>query len=310
MIFSHRYRQALKTETISVDLDSEVRSKLATWATRFNDSVYVQRDPNDRWVDNSCAAAEVVDVLLAEYGWSDIPGMTRDQYPSDRMQGLMLMFDPAWVFDVLELVWKELEPKRAEAFRLKVNEILEVHEVPWRLQDAEFFKLDTDFVGARLSVAAHDALVQHGFGGAADEYSRAKQDLASSEVKDAIFNACKSYESVLKVLTGGQQLNADKLCQKVLEMGFLDDLPEEVRVGFTKTVMMCTPFLRNKLGGHGQGADVVSVPPVYGELAIQLTAALHNFLMAKYLERSPPSQPEHEPEKQKSKELEDDEIPF
>ena len=67
---------------------------------------------------------------------------------------------------------------------------------------------------------------------------------------------------------------------------------------------MALPFLRNKLAGHGQGANVVDVPSIYGELTIQLAAALHNFLLAKHLETKPP-----EPEPEASSNL-DDEIPF
>ena len=52
-------------------------------------------------------------------------------------------------------------------------------------------------------------------------------------------------------------------------------------------VLKALPFLRNKLGGHGQGAAVVDIPPAYGDLAVQIAAAFQNFLITKHLERSP-----------------------
>lgn len=52
------------------------------------------------------------------------------------------------------------------------------------------------------------------------------------------------------------------------------------------------PFLRNRLAGHGQGAAVVEVPLIYGELTMQLAATFHNFLISKHLERTPPEPPE------------------
>ncbi len=65
--------------------------------------------------------------------------------------------------------------------------------------------------------------------------------------------------------------------------------PETIRSGFAEQVMKTLPFLRNKLAGHRQGADVVNVPGIYGELAMQLAATFHNFLISKHLERQPPS---------------------
>jgi hypothetical protein len=50
---------------------------------------------------------------------------------------------------------------------------------------------------------------------------------------------------------------------------------------------MSLPFIRNKLAGHGQGAEIIDVPAPYGLLAMQIAAALQNFLISKYLESSP-----------------------
>ena len=60
-------------------------------------------------------------------------------------------------------------------------------------------------------------------------------------------------------------------------------------------VFKALPFLRNKLGGYGQGMDVVAIPPAYGDLAIQIAAAFQNFLITKHLERSPGAHPRRTP---------------
>jgi hypothetical protein len=115
-----------------------------------------------------------------------------------------------------------------------------------------------------------------------------------------------SFESVMKVLTQLEHANADRLLKELLIRGYFDDLPESVRVGFADQVLKALPFLRNKLGGHGQGATVVNIPQAYGDLAVQIAAAFHNFLISKHLERSPPTPPVPEP---RGGDL-DDEIPF
>jgi hypothetical protein len=173
---------------------------------------------------------------------------------------------------------------------------------PWRLSDGEFFKLDGDFVGARLASTAHDALAANRFAGAADEYAKARQYLGAGEIREAIYFAGHSFESVMKVLTGLDHVNADRLIKELFGRGYLDDLPEGVRAGFADQVLKALPFLRNKLGGHGQGAKVLNIPQTYGDLAVQLAAVLHNFLISKHIERAPPPEV-------KALSL-DDEIPF
>ena len=83
---------------------------------------------------------------------------------------------------------------------------------------------------------------------------------------------------------------------------------------FAEQVMKTLPFLRNKLAGqHGQGASVIDVPPVYGELAIQLAGAFHNFLLSKHLARQPrPTEPLVKEQKKQTAVTSalDDEIPF
>jgi hypothetical protein len=111
----------------------------------------------------------------------------------------------------------------------------------------------------------------------------------------------------MKVLTGEEHANADQLIKHMLTQDYFDDLPDSIRAGFAEQVMKTLPFLRNKLAGHGQGAGIVTVPPLYGELALQLAAAFHNFLISKHLERKPP---ESAPRVAPGPSLFDDDIPF
>ena len=289
MLFSQRYFQAVKDGRLTVELSADVRKKLWKWLIRHDDSVLIQPDSNDNWTTTSSILAEVEDEIKLQHGWDDIPDATPNQTDNDcsGLHRLVVAGSGHFVLDIVELVydWKVHDEKKA--FRQQINQVLELHECPWRLSDGEFFKLDRDFVGARLAATAHESLAANHFAGAANEYAKSRQELGSGEVKDAIFHASKSFESVLKVLTGLDHANADRLIKETVNLGFWDDLPDNVRQGFADQVMKALPFLRNKLGGHGQGAVVVEVPAIYGELAIQLAAAYHNFLIAKHLQQQP-----------------------
>ena len=309
MLFSQRYLRSLEQNRLDVQIPEIARRKLWSWLTANDQQLRIQRDPNNNYTDNSTILEEVESELLTEHGWERIPGapVLRDIDHGRYTALRYLVFDGAghFVFDALELTGTYMDAAEKERFRQKINQIFELHECPWRLSDGEFFKLDGDFVGARLASTAHEALVANRFAGAADEYSKARQYLGVSEIREAIYFAGHSFESVMKVLAQLDHANADKLIKELLIRGYFDDLPESVRAGFADQVLKALPFLRNKLGGHGQGAAVLSIPQAYGELAVQLAAALHNFLIAKHLERAPPPPPPSPPAA-----AWDDEVPF
>lgn len=309
MIFSQRYHRALSEQTLTVTLPEDARRKIATCIEKYNTSLSVQRDPNDNWISNSSAVEEAILEMLSEHGWDDIPGTStvHDGKYHDGFRHLMRHGSAPEVFDFLELAMGFMESGERENCRLKLNQIFDLHQCRWHIADGEFFKLDADFMGERLSAVAHDALAANRFAGASEEYAKARQELAAGDIKNGIFYATKSFESVMKVLTGEQHANADQLIKHMLTQDYFDDLPDSIRAGFAEQVMKTLPFLRNKLAGHGQGAGIVTVPLVYGELALQLAAAFHNFLISKHLERKPP---EPVPTVAPAPGLFDDDIPF
>ena len=107
------------------------------------------------------------------------------------------------------------------------------------------------------------------------------------DTKGAIVNACKAFESTLKTALGREDGNARDLLQVFVDRGYCDDVPQGVRAGFRDQVLQALPFLRNKLGGHGQGSGVVEVPKAYGELAVHLAGSFMQFVINRATERKP-----------------------
>ncbi len=289
-IFSQRYHRALNQGTLVVEIPSKSAAQ-GLGAVERTQQLYrmLQRDPTDKWLDPTTALDEAESELITEHGWEHIPGAPagNDQHLPG-LRHLVLNGAAAFVFDAVELAYGHMQPEDQEKFKRKINSVFELQDCPWRLCDGEFFKLDADFVGARIAASAHDGLAANRFAGAADEYAKARQELAAGNVKDAILHAGKSFESVMKVMTCVEHGNADQLIKALANQAYFDDLPDSIRIGFSEQVLKTLPFMRNRLAGHGQGAVVIEVPPVYGELAIQLAGAFHNFLLAKHLARQPP----------------------
>lgn len=308
VLFSQRYFKALEKNQFQVEIPDAARRKLWAWLNANNSSFYYQPDPNDNWNERTSILEQTAEKLHVEHGWEiplDERGIRVQDWYRKTLREIVETGDGKYVLDIVELACQEMNGDECEALRQKTNQIFDMHECPWRIVNGEFFKLDADFMGARLAGTAHDALAANGFTGAADEYAKARQYLATDAIKEAIINANNSFESVMKVLTGQSHLNADKLIKALQNQGYLDDLPDSVRSSFGEQVLKALPSLRNRLGGHGQGAEVISVPKIYGELAVQLAAAFHNFLIAKHIERQPPKGPQ----KEKADDL-DSTIPF
>ena len=314
MLFSQRYMRILDDGKLHVELSEPARRKLWTWIYAHNSSLGVQRDPNDSWISNTSAIEEAAIKLQIEHGWdgfkgNDIVDQNGNYIYGDVFRWIILNESAPIVFDAIELVGRELQSPEREAWPWKINEIFELHDCPWRYADNEFFKLDADFVGARVANAAHETLLANKFAGATDEFARARRNLSAGDNKEAIYLAGHSLESLMKALTGDDQSSADVLIKKLRGAGFFDDLPDNARNGFTDQVLKALPFMRNRLGGHGQGAEVLTVGRPYAELAVQLAAAFHNFLIAKHLERQPPAPPTPPPSPMSLMSIDDD-IPF
>lgn len=164
--------------------------------------------------------------------------------------------------------------------------MLKEEDASWRLLEGELVPLDSVFVHEQLVAASHEALGSVGFDGAAHELLDAQHDLADGDTRGAIHNAGSSFESVMKAaLDREDHLAAKKLIDALQAEGYFEGIPEKLRGQFVSGVLMGLPWMRNKLGGHGQGKDKQSVSEPYARLAIGLAAALNEFIVALAVER-------------------------
>ena len=310
-LFSQKYHHVIDRALLEVEIPEKACRMIWAWLLSRNTSLIIQLDPNDSWISDSSILEEVENDYLISQGWDTLPV---EPFPIKSVnfaafRQFVLQADGFYVFDVLELVSGRMEDAEKEQLRQRINQIFDLHNCAWRISDGEFFKLDADFVGERLASIAHDVLVQNQFAGAADEYANARRSLVDGKTREVILNAGHSFESVMKVLTKLGHANGGGLIKELGTQGYFDDLPSEVRAGFMDQVLKALPFLRNKLGGHGRGKKIVSIPVAYGSLVIQIAAAFHNFLIAKHLERLPSPPVEATPVEKVTGSF-DDEIPF
>jgi hypothetical protein len=288
--FSRRHERALREGTLEVTLPVRLRGRIWKELEEVNTTVQMTDDTGYNW--NSDVLSEVETTLKRRAGidhftvWHDGIG---DVVQVD-LKGLVLeASEHAQVFDVVEACWHELWDERAKRFQRDINTAFEEEACPWRLADGQFFKVDSEFLEKHILANAHALLAEDGFKGAMHEFLEARNDVTGDDHKDAILKACKSMESVLTVVLGGERGNASELLRKLGESGAFADLPEGARNALERHVLMALPTLRNKLGGHGQGGDVVTVPKRYAVLAVHLAAVFNAFLIEHHLQSTKPA---------------------
>ena len=270
---------------------------------QHNLTFHFQPDPNDRWIETTCVIDQTEPALKRLLGLEDfrIKNKNNGNWESCDLKQFALSGYPSLMLDVIEVFHSEI-PDAADKhnFQVGINDSMLAFGCPWRLSDGEFFRVDSEFLQHVLEQST-DLLHSAGFEGALDEFHKARSDLEVGDTKDAIHKANDSCESTLKTILGAPGTASD-LCKKLGKDGYLDDLPLEARQ-VVINVLTGLSLLRHKLGGHGQGLDVVDVPRPYAELAVALAAAFNSFAVQKHLQRSPPPPQSQVP-------AFDDEIPF
>ena len=305
-VFSNRYYKAVVEKKLIVVIPGRLRKRLWMLLEANNSSFAVQRDPGDSWVTSTDVITETMDTLRVSYGQEKLearlPGGSRG--PVNSLKEFVEGCYPSQVLDVVEAFWHHLSGYSTQVpFSQAVNEMFEDASCAWRLDEGEFFAVDQTFMGMRLAEMAEQSLNAKGFRGAHEEFREARQDLLAGDPKGCISNAQKAFESALKTVLATDKGNASALIRQFVADGHVNDLPAEFRASFGEQVLMSVPTMGNRLGRHGQGANVVDVPAAYAQLTLEMAAAYLNFLVKL-------RPPEPEPAAQAIAEITDDDIPF
>lgn len=66
--FSKLHEKAIREKSLALSLSKRLRNRISRLLYEYNDSIGVQRDPNDRWIDTSDIATEIIPKLYKLYG--------------------------------------------------------------------------------------------------------------------------------------------------------------------------------------------------------------------------------------------------
>lgn len=295
MIFSQRYMDLIdfgngeSKDEICGDIDFTVKQKIVKVLEDFREPQKYHPNRYDNYEETTdaleIAANKVND--LAGYPVANLAAMDFNPM-GDSSVVLASMFTP-FLFDLIELQYEALSESEKEPFRMAVNNVLRDNDVPWIIADGVMIKIDAKQFEQDLKRKALEQLHELTdsapvFQSAYDELIKAVEFLEKDDYAEAITNAGKSYESVMKIICGADRGNADALTQKILSDGHIT-LPTAMNGnGLREKVLMSLPFIRNNSAAHGAGMNSEDLTRPLANLAVNLAAALDTYLIEEYSE--------------------------
>lgn len=282
-VFSRRHRRALSVGKLDVSLDARLRGRIWRLMGNFNESWSYQPDPGDNWTEKTDNFEQATKNLLDVRGEGNLHANGKKVAIED---WVTTSGPGVGVLDFAELFYLLVEESNRPAFTTALNRVLGEEDAAWRMLDGQFVRLDAVFVHEQIVANAQETLHSVRFEGPAQEMLDAQHDLTDQDRRGAVHNAGNSFESTMKAALGqDSHLAAKPLIDALLAAGWLDGLPDELRGGFTSQVMLALPWMRNHLGGHGQGRDELPLPEPYARLALGLAAAFNEFIVGLAIER-------------------------
>src|SRR3989338_863921 len=302
--FSKRHDRALRERKLRPSLPKRLRRRVWHILSEFNYSYYYQPDPNDRWNTETTALVELPRKLLKLYGTEGLEAYVDDERKPVDLEGFVVGAYPSQVFDCVEMFFQELQGQRSE-LQSEINQAFQEENCPWVFCDGYFLQINSQFLQEQVLSRAHELMAVAGFEGALQEFIDARNDLVTEDFKGAIHNAAKAFESTLKTIESRQDGNAKELVNGLKETKFYTSFPDQLVPSFGDNVLMTLPFIRNQIGGHGQGTDIIAVPRSLAQMSVNLAGTFIVFLVSRWMELNP--KVEERPQSQLSA---DSDIPF
>ncbi len=162
-----------------------------------------------------------------------------------------------------------------------LNYYFQLEGFGYQYESGQIIRVDSQFIHAEVVKPALHLLSDQHFKGAEEEFLTAHSCYRSGDYKDCIANAGKAFESTLKIIGGLKQWEYDPnggashLVTNIFKKNLLPKLSLRWEKSFHLLPQMLTsglPQVRNKRGGHGQGAEVEEPPPYLAAYALHLAA--------------------------------------
>lgn len=279
--FSKRQERALRERRLDCTLPKKLRISVLRLLEQHSDW--------GGWNDaDNMTFEKTTSTLLTFYGQETLKAYDEksELVPTD-LKGLILNGWPGHVLDSVEAWFDNASATRARLLESELNSILRIHDSRWRFVDGSAFLIDSGYLRDEIIAPVLASLRSNNVAGALAEFNEAVQSMTRGESKDAVTNAHKSVESVMKAVLGRADGRFGQLIQEILKSQIVPEYYEEFLTHFEK-ILLAAGKERNLPGrGHGQGQKTIDVPPALAEFAVHLAAVVNLFILMRWTEIKP-----------------------
>jgi hypothetical protein len=235
----------------------------------------------------------VNDIVMREYGTFFI-GNNSGLYEERIRKVILDEYDLNLFFDVVELCMRIIDVHIREneyghqvnagtsltcdnavrEFNFRFREV----EIGYQYTEGKIIRVDSQHMHIEVIKPALMLLNDPIYAGANDEFRRAFDYYKTGDNKNALVEALKAFESTMKAIYTKRNWGYDakdasaKLVKVALDNQLIPSWQQESLTGLRITLeTIGTP--RNKMGGHGQGSAIVTVPDYFVRYALNTTAS-------------------------------------
>lgn len=204
-----------------------------------------------------------------------------------------------WIMSAVELICRVIErvasrygyrrintaaEKSVEAIA-DINARLKQHGVGYEY-NGEIIRIDSELVHAETVKPALTLLRNKAYVGAHEEFLRAYEHYRMGRNKEAITEAAKSFESVMKIILDKRRWShspddpAKKLIEALYANGLIPAFWQNHFTGLRQMLENAIPTPRNKNSAHGQGTIPTTVPDHMAGYILHMTASTIVFLVS------------------------------
>jgi len=221
--------------------------------------------------------------------------------PADSCMQFMLRAEVDGVLDIIELSFRAVDRamrkmdlysrNRAGAKQDpddaigELNARFKEHGIGFQYLNEEIVRIDSQFLHQEAVKPALNLLNAPGFDGPSDEFMKAFEHYRHSRPKEAIADALKAFESVMKSICAIRNwahppnATAKPLLDILFQNGLIPRELEGHFSGLRAALESGLPTISNRTSRHGQGVTPTEVPGHIAAHALHLTAANIVFLV-------------------------------
>lgn len=218
----------------------------------------------------------VQEAFCREYGLFHLGTTGQETYQSQVLNYLLNSRNVEEIIDIVELCFQyiigyieanlnyyrssasiKLAPQEAVQ---ELNDRFKEHGVGYQFDGGRVIRFDSTYVHSEITKPVISLLWNSKFIGANEEYFKAHEHYRHGRNKECLTECLKAFESAMKIICKekGWAFNKNDTSRKLIQVCFKNQLvPTFTQNQFTSLQNLLesgVPTIRNKLGGHGQGA--------------------------------------------------------